>query len=160
MANGYYKTKNGLALFAGFIVETDSTTDGWANVSTIIDPNMAVGDRLLRFPIPGGALRVSLEYLEETADPNVEFSTRSPFGKYQYEGTYAKDGLRIAYTVFEDALSVSIIEGDEKKQRTLYSQNFFAGRQKAADRIQELLSGKVDPEDLIFALDSITEQEG
>ncbi len=131
-------------------------------VSTIIT-NAVVGDRDLKFPLPPRSLLIDAKFLVDIIDPTKEYSAKSPFGKHLYDGTYARGDLHIAYTVFDNALSVTVYEkkgpGKEGIQKTLYSQNFFVDHETPMRLIEDVMAGEMDPEDLVFELDHCRKAE-
>lgn len=118
-------------------------------VETLISPFTVVGDSQVKLPIPPEALWIGDDFLVEVEDPTVEYSTHTPFGKYLYEGWMDKDNIRVAYTVHDNAISLTI---SERNGKTLYSQNFFKWRDTALETINTALTGDTDVEDLIFKL--------
>ena len=86
-------------------------------------------------------------------------SLKQQLGKHCFDGSYVKDLLHVAYSSFENAVSVTIYETHETKQKTLYTQNFFQNRDMALHTIEDVLAGAVDVEDLIFQLKEIKDQE-
>ncbi len=163
----FYSIK-GLPGLDGLIVETNgkvavaSPHQDYASVDTIIT-NAVVGDRDLKFPLPYHSLLIETKFLTEIPDPTKEYSAQNPFGKHLYEGTFVRDALHITYTVFDNALSVTIYEAKPaehvEQQKTLYSQNFFVNRKMAMELIEAVLQDKVDPDDLVFELDRCKREE-
>lgn len=87
-------------------------------------------------------------------------STENPFGQLLYEGTYKKDTLHIAYTAFDNAVSISITEvRPASPPKTIYSQNYFKWREQAMLAIEDMLVGEMDVEDLVFELKELNDQE-
>lgn len=149
---------------AGLVAEVsaeinDDSDAEWASVDTLIVPNIVVGDRNMRYPLPPQAVLVKKEYLQGVPDPSREYSLDSPYGKYMYEGRYKKEELEVAYTKFERALSISIYENRPGSQKTIYSQNFFGKRDQAMTLIDGVLQGTTEVDDLVFSLKELKERE-
>ena len=152
---------NGLPGLDGLVVET-SPLDEVTNtheVITLINASAVVGDRTVRYPIPPSALYIDHEYLKPTLDPTKEFTTVNPYGTFLFEGHYKREKLQVAYSVFSNALTVTIFEHTNVGgQKTIYSQNFFASAIDARDAIEECMrEDTVD--DLVFRLKELKEQE-
>ena len=133
------------------------------SVEELINVGIVIGDRLLRYPIPTGAMWLAREFLEEVEPiSSREFSADNPFGEFKYEGRFEKDKLAIVHAVYDNAISITIYEmiNDKQKefQRTLYTGNFFEQKQVAIEIIDELLHGRMEPEDVIFELKSLEDK--
>lgn len=158
----FYRIK-GIPGLEGLVVEANARAiaDGSPTVFEIITllPNAVVGDRDVKFPVPPNALFVSHEHLVSTPDPSKEYSTKSPFGTHLYEGRGTKERLEITYTVYDNALSVNVVEKADPKgkglNRTIYNQNFFAQRAAALEVINDTLLGRLDQDDLVLSLRDI-----
>ena len=164
---GNFYRINGLAKgLDGLVVEVIPTGQSCLyEVHRIFNTNEMFGDRVVSVPVPEDSLYIDHKCLEETADPNQEFTSDSPFGEFLYEGTLEKGGLMVAYNMYDNALSVTILERIEDKagtfgyDKTVYSQNFFSGRALAMKEIEGALSGETDTEDLVFLLKEIKDKE-
>jgi hypothetical protein len=161
----FFKIKGVAKGLDGLVVEGKSGLD-WPNsgeqfidVTCIYNTNIVFGDRVLKSPVTPGSLVLNQAFVEETTDPNMEFSTENPFGKYLYEGTYVKGDLNIAYTEFDNAIAITIFEKHGDQQKTLYSQNFFENTLTVMELIQSMLGGTLDPEDLVFELQRLKTEE-
>jgi len=161
----FFKIKNVAKGLDGLVIEGEdgynfsNSSDDVVEVKCIYNTNIIFGDRVLKSPVAPDSLYIMKSNLEKTGDPNMEFSTENPFGKYLYEGTYVKGNLNIAYTEFDNAISVTIFEKHGEMQKTLYSQNFFENTRKVMDLIQSMLGGLLDPEDLVFELQGLKTKE-
>lgn len=163
MPTRFYRIK-GLPGFDGLIVETDDVdVVGLLEVKVLHNANVVVGDRTVKFPMPPGSLWIDHNFLVPDLDPSREYSTENPFGEYLYEGSFTKGDLYVAYTEFDNALTVTIIEknppGHKGIDKTLYSESFFSNKLIAMEFIRELLDGRSDPDDLIFELRNLKEQD-
>lgn len=123
-------------------------------VEEILNPDVIIGDRQLKFPVVKGFLHVNLHAVREIDDPGVrEFTTQSPFGKYQYDGSYKKFDIVVTYVRYENGISVTISEDRGGAGRTLYSQNFYNERaDEAEETVQQALRNDIDIEDLVMEL--------
>ena len=125
----------------------------------LINVGIVIGDRFLRYPLPDRAMWLSGDFLKETDDITArEFSTDNPFGEYKYEGRYQKGDLVITHVMFEDAITVTILEENAEKTKTLYTGNFFDNKQIASEIIEEVLHGRIEPEDAIFELKNLEDK--
>lgn len=152
---------NGLPGLEGLVAEVRGACpkEGPVGIDALINVSVVLGDRNVRFNYPDGALKIDSKYLVNVPDPTREYDTKSPFGMFLFEGHYKKDTLEVAYTMFDNALSVSIFEKhNDGKQKTLYSQNFFKNATEARDLIDQSFQAG-DCEDLVFQLKEIKDQE-
>jgi hypothetical protein len=161
--SNFYRVKD-LPGLQGLVIESTTVIDGpcykqMAAVETIINPNAIIGDRVVRYPIPVGALAIDRSYLTEVSDPLKEFTTQNPFGEFLFEGHYKRGLLEVAYSVYDNSFSVTIFEKNEKGvQKTIYSQNYFSNA-KAARELVEAVFAKGEFEDLVFMLRELKEEE-
>ena len=129
--------------------------DQTVEVAEIIT-NQIIGDRDLKFPVPEGSLWISVDHLSEIDDPTKEYSTKSPFGEYIKDGSFDSDDIHVSYSIFDNAVTVTIFEVQEdSSQRTLFSQNFFKERDIVIEILTDVLVGKTDVEDLSLILQEI-----
>lgn len=162
MAN-FYRIKD-LPGLQGLVIESSTIINGpvykqMAVVETIINPNAIIGDRVVRYPIPVGALAVDRDYLVEVSDPLKEFTTKNPFGEFLFEGHYKRESLEVAYSVYDNAFSVTIFEKNDKGvQRTIYSQNYFENAKMARELVERALANS-DSDDLVFLLKDLKQEE-
>lgn len=155
----FFEIKNLSKGLDGLVVEGSAVNNNEYVIENIYSPDFAFGDRGVKIPVSFGGLFISADFLTETDNPHREYTTESPFGQYLYEGTFIKGDLNIAFTKFDNALSVTIYESKGGSQKTIYSQNFFAGADQAKSHVDSVLEGKSDPEDLVFHLESCKEME-
>jgi hypothetical protein len=131
-------------------------------VTELINVHVTIGDRLLRYPIPTGAMFISADHLEQIQDPEIrQFTFTSPFGKYLFDGEYIKGNLRVKYVRYDNAVSITITEKFDggKAGRTLYSQNFFKKAAQALVQIEYVLAGTADVDDLKFNLEQLKSED-
>jgi hypothetical protein len=132
----------------------------FVEVKELINPNVVVGDRQVKFPMPNQSLLISYEYLVDITDPFKEYAVKNPFGSLLFNGRYEKDKLEIVYTRYTNGVSITILESRKMKdKKTLYSQNFFSKAAEAIGKIEDVLSGDTDPEDLIMILKDLKEED-
>jgi hypothetical protein len=129
-------------------------------VDEIINPNVAIGDSTLKWPLEYGSMFINKHMLQEVEYEKKTFTAENPFGEFQFEGHFQKGPLKIDYAKYSNGLSVNICEitkGDANGPKTIYSQNFFGiGKVESAVKIiQKVLEGKADAEDLVFTLKDI-----
>jgi hypothetical protein len=159
---------NGIPGLDGLLVRgrtTEATTEpsdegvfDLVAVDELLNVNVIVGDRQLRYPLPPDGLFVSKRYLTEVADPGLrEYSTANPFGKYQSEGFFNSTSLEISWAVFSLAATITVISLDTR--RTLFSQSFFKNSSQAMGLVDRVMHGKLDPDDLISALQDLKIEE-
>lgn len=138
-------------------------------VEQFVNTGVLVGDRELKVNPEKGSIWINIHHLDEVdpMDAQREFANDNPFGKFMYEGRYEKDELVIAYGKYEKAVSITIYEmpqatkehSSSQAQKTLYSGAFFATRDQAMEIIYDLLNGHTDPDDLIFELKQLKEDD-
>ncbi len=130
-------------------------------VDEIINPNVVVGDRTVKFPMPKGAIYINDQFLVPVGDYRErQFSTKSPFGKFLFEGHLKRGELVVDYVQYDNAVSVTIREDKGKVGRTVYTQNFFAdGGSAAMKAIAAVLSDEKDVDDLVFRLKELKQEE-
>ena len=155
----FFKILNSLPGLSGLYIranlpETQSNVD-YIEVSEIIT-NTVVGDRDLKFPIPPSSLWISCEHLQEIQDPTKQYSSASPFGKHLRDATIKDDEINVAYSVFDNAISVTVYEiQDDKSQKTLYSQNFFKNKERVLSELIMAMNGDTDVQDIPLILQEL-----
>jgi hypothetical protein len=159
----YFRIKD-LAGFEGLIMKSEDSKEEYDNVlcaSSFFDQSdESVVD------LPDGSVYVAARFLEPISYydfaqlTQVKEQVQRLIGKYLYEGTFTKKKLNVAYTVYENSISVTIFElHDGGKQNTIYTQNFFSEKMTAIKYIEYVMTEKSDPEDLVFALRDLKDSE-
>ena len=168
--SSFYRIK-GLPGLEGLVAETDEGFEaskpnelGLCSICSLSNPNTVLGDRSLKFPIPSGALYIGDAYLERIPDPNREYTSESPFGKFQFEGSFKRDDIEIDYSRYENGISVTVREmkklNTSMAKKTVYSQNFYGGfADTAMDVIEAIMSGAHEIEDAVFQFKSLKDDE-
>ncbi len=134
-------------------------------IEQLVNTSVLVGDRELKLTIRPGSLWINVHNLVEVPDAEAkrEFATDNPFGEFKYSGRFEKERLVITHAVYENAININIVEKNPLEVKgldsTIYSDNFFSTRDRAAELVKNTLEGIMDPEDLIFALDELKEEE-
>jgi hypothetical protein len=152
----------GLPGLEGLVAEVagECPKEGVAEVCALINTNVVVGDRNVKFPFPDRALYIDSQYLKLVPDPFREYDAKNPFGSVLFEGHYKKNDLEVAYVVFDNALSATIFEKHKDgSQKTIFSQNFFDSAIDARAAIEDVLREDDEVEDLVFRLKELKEQE-
>lgn len=127
-------------------------------VSEVININVVVGDRNLRFPIPQKALYIDRPYFQEYdgSFDTKEFSSDNTFGSWEAECNLVLDQDRkVTWVRYQNALTVTVQQGP----KTIYAQNFF--KQTIRWDVIEMLT-RLKPSDfeyLLFELQEFKEQE-
>lgn len=127
-------------------------------VSELINLDVVVGDRHLRYPIPHGAISINMEYLMKVDDITCrEFASDNPFGKFKSERRCVFGNLVIVSAEYKNAVTVTIFENNktDNARVTLFTCNFFKTAFTATRLIDLTANGKLDAEDLIFELKNI-----
>jgi hypothetical protein len=127
-------------------------------VEEIINVNVIVGDRQLKFPVKNGMLMLNIHSVQEIDDPQLrEFTTENPFGEYLYDGSYKKNSIVVTYVRYENGISVDVKEDFGDTGRTVYSQNYYGEAAEQAEGIvEQTLSNDLDVDDLVFNLKALT----
>lgn len=159
--------------FNGLVFEAEqSTADSIMKLVNIHNPHQIIGDRIFKIPVPADTIFISVLTKNEngdvvtnphfvaTDDPQKEFTTKNPFGEHLFEGGYRKGTLEVVYSRYTNGISVAILEiMDKQNMRTIYTQNFFDKAEEALSKIEDVLRGNVDPEDLVFVLKSLETED-
>lgn len=146
-----------------YVVGVDNSPE-LVEVLELINMNVTLGDRLLRYKLPEDSLYINVVHLEEVDDDtNIEFAVDNPYGEYMFEGRFQKGDLQIVHAVYRNAVTVTIVEKNPPKMKgmdkTLFTGNFFnAHRNEALKLIEDLLHGQIDPDDIIFAFKNLQEE--
>ena len=152
-----YQIRN-IPAFSGLVAVGDVDEDlELVEVFELVNTNVIVGDRNLKFPIPNKTLFIALKNLVEIEDVSTrEFANDNPYGTYLYEGSFQKENLQVVHAVYQYAVTVSIIEKSSPKEKgldkTLFVGNFFDTKHRALEIIEDMLHGAMDPDDLVFEL--------
>jgi hypothetical protein len=131
------------------------------NVETLINTDIMVGDRQLRYPIPKGAFWLNRNYVKEIDDPGIrEYSAENDFGDLEYEGTYEKGRIRVSYASYKNVLTIDVKDTSVNPIRTVYSQNYYDDHRVDAEK-SVVGSLRIDDglEDLVFLLKDIAEKQ-
>lgn len=158
---------SGIEGFNGLVFEAqkDADSDVVFPVVSILNPHQIVGDRILKIPMPDHALYLNnlSPHFTPTDDPQKEFTTKNPFGPLLFQGGYRKETIEIVYARYDNGISVTILEhyGELRNPqfRTIYTQNFFKQADTALEKIEDVLSGDVDVEDLVFMLKNLEAED-
>ena len=159
-----YKIK-GIPGFDGLLAVGDLLDSRWLNVEQIVNTNLLIGDRELKFTLPEHSILLSKDYLEEVEEEQSrrEFASDNPYGQYLYENKFTRERLRITTVVFDEAVSVTLTEvspPDEKGlDRTIWSGSFFKQKTEALRLVQSAITLNIDPDDLIFGLTELKEKD-
>jgi hypothetical protein len=168
--NKTYRTKN-LPGFENLLVignlqylDDGHGTYHLVEVEQFINSGVLVGDRELKVNPSKGSIWINIHYLDEIddAEGKREFANDNPFGAFKYEGRFVKAPLEITYAMYEKAVSITITEKNPPDMKgldkTLYSGAFYVTRNEAMEVIHELLNGVIDPDDLVFELKQLEEE--
>ena len=135
--------------------------DGMVEIEALVNANITIGDRQLKYPLPARSVFISEEFLEVVKEDIAtrEFAFDNPFGKHLYEGRFQKDNLEVIHVVYEDALTVTIIEKADPRgkgmDRPIFTGNFFDNKMIALEMVEDMLHGNTDPDDLVFELKNL-----
>jgi len=161
----FYKIR-GLPGFDGFVAKGDplvtTTNDGdridVVSVKELLNLNVIIGDRSISFPMPPDCLLIGADAVVEIDDPGIrEYTAQTPFGPFEYEGHYKKDGIQVDYAVYGNGMSVSVKDTSVNPVKTVYSQNYYGDYTvDAEEAVEKALREDSYIEDLVFALKDIT----
>ena len=156
----YYKIKE-LPGLKGMIARGEETAPNHVCVEELINLDVIIGDRQLRFPMPEDALYINTEYLEAIDNIDLrEFSTKSPFGKLNYEGHWSKGTIHVDYAHYENALTVNVKDTSVDPVRTVFSDNFYGDyRVDAEECVQRVLKDEDEIEELVFSLSDVADAQ-
>lgn len=168
-----YIVRKDLPGLAGLVVRgleeefADSLSEGrpammFVRVSEIINNDVVVGDRNVRYSLPVWGVLIKRDFLEEVADfVDAEFTVQSPFTEFHFEGHLTKNNLKVDYVKYGNGVSITVSERDaaelpKEVWNTLYSQNFFDDfAVEALAEVENSLRDDHDIEDLILQLKAI-----
>jgi hypothetical protein len=155
----YFRVKN-LAGFEGLVMKTEDVKEEYDNVLCVLSFFDTSDNSVV--DLPDGSVYIAARFLEPVSyfDFAQLVQVQVKNDKYLYEGTFVKKKLTVAYTVYENSISVTIFElHDKNVQNTIYTQNFFDEKMTALKYIENVMNEKTDPEDLVFALRDLKESE-
>jgi len=158
--NDFYRIKGLAPGFDGLVAEVEwyreFAGDRFAVVKRLFNTNQIIGDRTYSVAMAPKALMISTGYLQRTDDPTKrEFDSRNPFGRLLSQTDFNRDGIHAASAVFENAMSVSVL--DTRAHKTLFSHYFKTGKPKQV--LAEAFSREGNVDDLVFKLQQIVEEE-
>lgn len=132
----------------------DSAGNPLAEVLILRNNNTLIGDRPAQQVLPKNTMYVSARNL--TLSPfqeEMEFSSKSNFGKYLYEINCSKDACQVVSSRYENALSVTIFDLSVQPAKTLFSRVFFdsISIDRAVEDIKDFVATN-EPEVLVIKL--------
>lgn len=148
----------------------DGLSAGLVSIKQFINSGVLIGDRELKFNMPDDAVWIDLAHLElvDDSESEKEFADDNPYGEFKYEGRFTKGDLEVVHAVYENAISITIMEkqridtvseGQIHGHKTLYTTSFFVNRQAALGLVENMLHDDLDPDDLIFELEKLKEND-
>lgn len=136
--------------------------DGYSEVLSLRNRGVLIGDRPWSVPVAPGSLLIKDSFLikSEYQDEMQFTSLKPPYGEHRYDAKLNISTYEVAYSEFENAVTVVVYDVSVEPKKTLYSQNFFDD--EALDNVDYVLSliddfknGLFDPDELVFKLKEI-----
>lgn len=162
----YYRIK-GIPGFEGLIVSSNGSRIAINNdevdvldVSEIINPNIAIGDGVLKWPQQRGSIFINADLLEKIDYSPREFTTGNPFGALEYEGHWSRGTVHVDYASYENGMSVNVKDTSVQPAKTVFTENFYGDYQvDAEEAIEQALRHETDIDDLVFELTHLAEMQ-
>lgn len=105
--------------FDGLVISCQEELNGdWILVEKIEQPSRLF--ETFSIPVSEG-LKIKTSKLTPYEEPNEDYLTDNPFGKYKSEGKIERDGVTILWGLYSRALTVNVKNLD----RTILSKNVF-----------------------------------
>ena len=143
----------------GLVVQGLPSNGDYIDAIRLIDRDTVVGDRHPSVQLEKGSLLINNKNLVPTEDPTSrQYDSRNPHGQFVLEGNVRCGSIEVAYSQFERALAVTVLNRVGDTKQTVYSENFLFDFDAVKKGI-EAETEKGDLSELVFLLKSIKELE-
>lgn len=125
----------------------------WYEIINMRDRNFLLGDRNFSIQLQKNSLMIHSKFLKKCEFSDViEYATDSNYGDFISELSYRKDNLELVACCFENCVQVSVLEKQDKTNKTLWTRNFFDAHDDIWKYINKKVCLTVDIEEILFEL--------